>query len=127
MTLPYKPQGYTSVSVYMVADGVQRVIDFLTEAFAAEVLRRYDNPDGSIMHAEVQLDDSVVMIADADSPFPVWLHVYAPYVDASYQRALDGGGVSVGEPSEEDGIDRRVGVKDPAGNTWWLATQVGRL
>jgi hypothetical protein len=73
-------------------------------------------PDGSIMHAEVQIDDTVVMIADGadDNPaFPIWLHVYVPEVDASYQRALDAGGLSVDEPKQREGDpDRRAGVKD---------------
>jgi uncharacterized glyoxalase superfamily protein PhnB len=80
------------------------------------------------MHAEVQIDDSIVMIADGggDFPaFPIWLHIYVPDVDAAYQRALSAGGVSVQAPQQKDDPDRRAGVKDPAGNTWWIATQVG--
>ena len=123
--MTYKPQGYASVSVYIMANGAQQVIDFLTEALGAEVLRRFDNSDGSIMHAEVQIDDTVVMIADTDKPFPVWLHVYVPDVDAAYRRALKAGGVSVQEPVQKGDPDRRAGVEDPAGNTWWLSTQVG--
>ena len=128
MNQAFKPQGYASVSAYVMADGAQRVFDFLSEVFGAKELRRFDMPDGSIMHLEVQLDDTVVMLADAggESPaFPVWLHVYVPDVDSAYQRALAAGGVAVKEPSQEDGIDRRAGVKDPAGNTWWMATQLG--
>ena len=124
----YKPQGYSSVSPYVVANGAQDVIDFLIESFDARQTRRYDMPDGSIMHAEVQIDDTVVMIADGadDNPaFPIWLHVYVPEVDASYQRALDAGGLPVDEPKQREGDpDRRAGVKDPAGNTWWIATQL---
>ena len=124
----YKPQGYSSLSPYIMADGAQLVIDFLSQAFDAREMRRQDNPDGSIMHAEVQIDDSIVMIADGggDFPaFPIWLHVYVPDVDATYQRALNAGGVSVQAPQQKDDPDRRAGVKDPAGNTWWIATQVG--
>lgn len=128
MSQSYKPQRYSSVSAYIVADRAQRVIDFLSEAFDAEQTRRYDMSDGSIMHAEVQIDDTVVMISDGggDNPaFRVWLHVYVPDVDASYRRALDAGGLSVDEPKQREGDpDRRAGVKDPAGNTWWIATQV---
>src|SRR5688572_20197696 len=124
----YKPEGYSSVAVYIMAEGAQRVIEFLKQTFDAEELRRSDNPDGSIMHAEVQIDDTVVMLADAkgDFPaFPVWLHVYVPDVDTTYRRALEAGGVSVQEPQHQGDPDRRGGVKDPAGNTWWIATQVG--
>jgi PhnB protein len=106
MDRSYKPQGYSSVSAYVVANSAQDVIDFLTESFDARQTRHYDMPDGSIMHAEVQIDAAVVMIADGadDNPaFPIWLHVYAPDVDASYQRALDAGGLSVDEPKPREG------------------------
>jgi uncharacterized glyoxalase superfamily protein PhnB len=129
MNVPKKPAGYSSVSVYIVASGAQRVIDFLKKTFDAAELRRFDMPDGSIMHAEVRIDDSVVMIADAGGAypaFPVWLHVYVDDVDATYRRALEAGGISVQEPQRKEGDpDRRGGVKDPAGNTWWIATQLG--
>ncbi len=85
----YKPEGYASVSTYIVADRAQRVVDFLVEGFGATQLRRFDLPDGSIMHAEVQIDDTVVMITDSGedhAAFPVWLHVYVPEVDATYER-----------------------------------------
>src|SRR3712207_9164657 len=106
MDRSYKPQGYSSVSAYVVANGAQNVIDFLIKAFDARQTRRYDMPDGSIMHAEVQIDDTVVMVSDGadDNPaFPVWLHVYVPDLDASYRRALDAGGRSAGGPKERGG------------------------
>jgi PhnB protein len=127
MSLESKPEGYNSVSVYIVANGAQRVIDFLKKTFEAEELRRFDMPDGKIMHGEVRISDTVVMIADGGGnypAFPVWLHVYVPDVDATYKKALDAGGVSVQEPIRKEGDpDKRGGVKDPSGNTWWIATQ----
>ena len=128
MVVPKKPEGYSSISVYLVVDGAQRVIDFLKKTFDATELRRYDMPGGSIMHAEVRIDDTVVMIADGGGAwpaFPSWLHVYVQDVDATYQRALEAGGVSVQAPERKEGDpDRRGGIKDPGGNTWWIATQV---
>jgi PhnB protein len=129
MNSTYKPPGYTSVAVYLMADGAQRVIDFLTATFDTKPLRRFDNPDGTIMHAELQIEDTVIMIADGGEghpAFPVWLHVYVPDVDATYQHALRAGGTSVQEPVQKGDPDRRAGVKDPAGNTWWIATQIGQ-
>lgn len=128
MKQPFKPEGYPSVSAYVMANGAQRVIDFLKATFDAKETRRYDSPDGTIMHAEVRIDDTVVMLSDGGGnfpAFPVWLHVYVPDVDATYRRALAAGGVSVQEPQQKGDPDRRGGVKDPAGNTWWIATQVG--
>lgn len=124
----YKPDGYTSVAVYIIANGAQRVIEFLKKTFDARELRRYDSPDGTIHHAEVRIDDTVVMLADGGGDFPpepVQVHVYVPDVDKTYRRALDAGGVSVQEPKQKEDPDKRGGVKDPAGNTWWIATQRG--
>jgi uncharacterized glyoxalase superfamily protein PhnB len=124
-----KPEGYSTVSPYLIVGGAQAVIDFLREAFDAAELRRYDLPDGSVMHAEVRIGDSVVMIGDAGAdwpPAPAHLHVYVADVDAAYRRAVGAGGVSVSEPAQKEGEpDRRGGVRDPGGNTWWIATQVG--
>lgn len=128
MTTIYKPDGYASVSVYIMAEGAQRVVDFLVQTFDATTLRRMDNADGTIMHIEVLIDDTVIMIAEAggDFPgFPVWIHVYVPDVDATYQQALAAGGLSVQEPVQKGDPDKRSGVKDPAGNVWWISTQVG--
>lgn len=128
MKTQYKPDGYASVSVYIMADGAQRVIDFLTASLQASPLRRFESEDGSILHAEVQIDDTVVMISEAGGnypAFPVWLHVYVPDVDQTYQKMLAAGGHSVQAPAQREGDpDRRGGVQDPAGNTWWISTQV---
>ena len=127
MERTYKPAGYTSVSAYIIAENARRVIDFLIKTFSAQPLRRKERPDGTILHAEVRIDDTVVMIADGGegfAGFPISLHVYVPDVDEVYRRALAAGGVSVQKPVQRDDPDRRAGVNDPAGNTWWIATQV---
>ena len=129
MCTAYKPDSYNSVSVYIMAERAQRVIDFLNRTFDGVNLRRFEDPSGRIMHAEVRVDDTVVMVSDANKmfpAFPVWLHVYVPDVDATYKKALAAGGVSVQEPTRKEGDpDRRGGVKDPCGNTWWISTQQG--
>jgi len=127
MSSEYRPRGYNDVSVYVVAEGAQKLIDFLKKTFDAGELRRFDTPDGKIMHAEVRIGDTVVMIAEGGGnypAFPVWLHVYVPDADATYKKALAAGGVSVQAPVRKEGDpDKRGGVKDPAGNTWWISTQ----
>ena len=108
-----------------MVDGGQRVIDFLRETFSVKELRRIDRPDGSIIHAEVCIDDTVIMIRDGGDQFPSVpsnLHVYVPDVNVTYGELLPGG-VSVQEP-HQDKSDKRAGVRDPGGNTWWIATQV---
>lgn len=128
MTADWKPDGYASVSPYLIAEDAQRVIDFLEETFDATTLRRYDEPDGSVLHVEVGIDDSVVMLSDGSDefpPVPSVVHVYVPDVDATYRRALDAGGESVEEPREREGDpDRRGSVTGPCGTTWAIGTQV---
>ena len=125
----WKPRGYSTASPYFVVAGAQQVIDFAKAVFDAEELRRYDLPDGSVMHAEFRIDDSVLMVGDAGPEFPPFqqlIHVYVPDVDATYQRALRAGATSVEAPKTREGDpDKRGSVKDPCGNTWSFATQIG--
>jgi uncharacterized glyoxalase superfamily protein PhnB len=127
MPSPFKPSRYSTVSPYLISAGAERVIAFLTAVLDAKPLRRYEMPDGTIMHAEVLIDDTVVMIGESGEqwpPVPCHLHVYVEDVDATYRKALAAGGRAVQEPTRREGDpDRRGGVRDPAGNTWWFATQ----
>jgi PhnB protein len=127
MIAPYKPQGYTSVSPYLIVDGASRTIDFLVQVFDAVELRRFPDETGKLMHAEVRIDDTVVMLADASgdwSSVPASVHVYVADVDATYRRALEAGAAPVQEPVKKDDEDRRGGVRDAGGTTWWIATRV---
>jgi len=85
--VPKKPEGYSSVSVYLVVDGAQRVIDFLKKTFDATELRRYDMPNGSIMHAEVRIDDTVVMIADGGGAWPAGIPPELPAATVTHDFA----------------------------------------
>lgn len=124
----YKPENYNSVSPYLVVEGVEATIDFLRQVFDAVELRRYPGADGKIMHAEVRLDDTVIMLGDGGEGWPALpahVHIYVSDVDAVYQRALAAGAVSIQEPLKQAGDeDRRGGVKDAGGTTWWIATQI---
>jgi PhnB protein len=126
MSVSWKPEGYNSVSPYLIARDVPGVVDFLVAAFDAEELRRFEHEDSSVMHAEVRVDDTVIMLGGAGEGWPAvagHVHVYVPDVDATYERALASGGDSVQEPTgPHDDPDRRGGVKGPGGNTWWIGT-----
>lgn len=125
--MSYKPPGYTSVSPYLVVDGASDTIDFLIQVFDAVEIRRFSNESGKIMHAEVRIDDSVVMLTDGGEgypPNPSAVYVYVPDVDATYQRAIDAGAASILEPTKKDDPDKRGGVKDAGGTTWWIATKM---
>lgn len=127
MSASYKPSGYTSVSPYLVVTGAESTITFLVKVLGASELYRLAGEDGRIMHAEVRLDDSVLMLADGMegwSAMPAHVHVYVPDVDAAYQRALAAGASSIQEPVKKDDPDRRCGVRDAGGTTWWLATRM---
>jgi PhnB protein len=127
MTTSYKPSGYTSVAPYLIVDGASRTIDFLVQAFDATPLRRTDDSSGKIRHAEVRIDDTVLMIADSVEGWPAIssnVHLYVPDVDATYEQALKAGAVSVQAPVQKGDVDKRGGVKDAGGTTWWIATEV---
>ncbi len=122
----FQPNGYSTVSPYLIVSGADATIDLLTRVFGATELRRFQGTDGRVMHAEVKLGDSVLMLADASEHWPAALahvHVYVPDVDATFQRALDAGAAPVREPVREGDPDRRGAVKDAGGTTWWIATR----
>jgi uncharacterized glyoxalase superfamily protein PhnB len=124
-----KPKDYPTISPYLVVNEPEQVIDFFKQIFGAIELRRYTNPDGSLMHIELRIDDSVIMLGGGGEQwpaFPSMLHVYVDDVETVYQRALDAGAQPVQDPQQQEGDpDKRGGFKDPSGNTWWVATEVG--
>lgn len=127
MNTQYKPENYNSVSPYLVVVDASATIAFLEQVFGAVELRRFPGTDRNIMHAEVRLDDTVLMLADGAEgwpPIPAHIHIYVPDVDATYQRALATGATSVQEPVKQEDADKRGGVKDAGGTTWWIATKV---
>lgn len=124
----HKPVGYSSVSPYLIVDGAEATIEFLKQVFDATDIRRFPTESGLVMHAEVRIDDSVIMLADAPPPdrsaVPAHVHTYVRDVDETYRKALRSGAVSVQAPKKKDDADRRAGVTDKGGTTWWIATKV---
>lgn len=125
--MPYKPASYTDVSPYMMIAGVQSLLDRVVTIFGAEMLRRHEREDGSIMHAEFRIGDSVVMVSEATEaypPNPCWLHVYVEDVQKTFDHAINAGCTPLQRPEKRDGDpDRRGGVLDPSGICWWISTQ----
>ncbi|BDA83741.1 extradiol dioxygenase [Aureimonas sp. SA4125] len=123
----WKPATYPSVSPYLICADAEAVIDFMITVFGGTVLRRIDRPDGTIMHAEVRIDDSVVMIGGATPSYPAraqQIHVYVRDVDAVFATAIEQGAAAIEAPQRKhDDDDRRGGFTDSAGNAWWIATQ----
>jgi uncharacterized glyoxalase superfamily protein PhnB len=127
MNSRYKPENYSTVSPYLIVNGAGATIEFLVNVFDAVELRRFPDAVGKLMHAEVRIDDTVVMLADAAEGWPpasTHVHIYVPDVDATYKRALETGATSVQEPVKKEDEDKRGGVKDSGGTTWWIATKV---
>jgi PhnB protein len=129
MNTSFKPSGYNSLSPYLIVDGAQKMIDLLKGIFQATELRRYDNPDGTIMHVELRIDDSVIMMADASSVYPAnefLLHVYVPDVHKTFKMAIDLGCEAIEQPINKEGDpDTRGSFKDFSGNIWAVGTQKG--
>ena len=127
MTTSHKPTGYNAVSPYFIVDGAQKLIDLLKQIFDVEELRRYERPDGTIMHAEVKIDYSVLMMSDSTDQFPpnhLMMHVYVKDVDFAFKKAIDAGCDSIQEPKETEGDpDRRGTFSDFAGNVWSIGSQ----
>lgn len=123
------PEGYHSVTPYLVVDEPEKVLDFVKQALGAEEIFRMDGPDGGIAHAEVKIGDSMVMLGGASgaasgTPMPATIYLYVEDTDATYRRALEAGGTSVEEPADQFYGDRRAAVRDPGGNQWFIATNV---
>ena len=124
------PQGHHSVTPYLIVSGAAGLVDFLKQAFGAEETERLAAPDGTVMHAEVRIGDSIIMIGEAHGDFgamPSAVHLYVEDSDAMYQRALQAGATSVEEPRDQFWGDRLGGVRDAFGNLWWVSTHVEDL
>lgn len=128
MSKTFKPTGYNSASPYFIVPQAQRFIDLMRALFDAKDLRRYDLPDGTVMHAELMLDDTVIMLGQASEKFPavpIVMHVYVSDVDAAYAKALSLVCEALEGPKQREGEpDRRASFKDYAGNWWSVGTQL---
>lgn len=121
------PEGYHSVTPYLVVDDAGRLIAFLKQAFQAVEMHCMQGPDGRVRHAEVRIGDSMIMLGEAQGEWksmPCALYLYLENCDAVYQRALKAGATSIREPADQFYGDRQGGVKDPCGNQWWIATHI---
>lgn len=127
MKTQFKPTGYNSVSPYFMVDNAQKMIDMLIHVFDGTEKRKYLKPDGKIMHAEVQIDDSIIMVSDATEQYPpysFWMHVYVSNVNDIFNKAVAYGCEPVEQPINKDGDeDRRGTFKDSHGNHWSVASQ----
>ena len=127
------PEGYHTVTPYLTVQDGTRALEFYKKAFGAQVVVRMDGPDGKVGHAEIQIGDSRIMLADevpsmgGKSPqtlggTPVALMLYVEDVDALFQQALKAGAKEDRPVKDQFYGDRSGSVFDPFGHKWFLAT-----
>lgn len=126
------PEGYHTITPQLTLDNAAQTIDWYKKAFGAEELSRSVGPDGKIMHAEIKIGDSRIMVNDvmmgskgpaafAGSPASLWLYVNDS--DALFKRAVNAGATVQMDIADQFWGDRGGAVKDPAGYTWWISTR----
>jgi PhnB protein len=129
------PDGYHSVTPYLIVNGAAKAIDFYKRAFAATELMRMEAPDGKVAHAEIKIGDSQIMLADEQPEMgyrspqslggaPVSLMVYVEAVDETFERALSNGAEELQALKDQFYGDRSGTLKDPFGHVWTIATHV---
>lgn len=135
MGVPSTPVGYHTATPYLVAKGAAAAIDFYKSVFGATEVLRMAGPDGTIMHAEIKIGDSIIMLAEEmpgwgfSSPStlggsPVGLCLYFPDVDARFAAAV-AAGATVKRPVQDQFYGDRSGtIIDPAGHIWTIATHI---
>ncbi len=135
--MPVKPvpEGYHTVTPYLIVSGGAKAIDFYKRALGAKERMRLEGPDGKIGHAEIEIGDSVIMLADefpemgAKSPqsiggTPVGICLYVENVDARFQQAVSAG-AKIERPLQDQFYGDRSGtVIDPFGHKWTIATHI---
>ena len=122
--MAYKPSGYTSVAPYLLIADAEVTLRFIERVFAGQRLRVIPREDGGTRHAEIRIDDTVVMMGEAPGAPAANVHVYVPDIDATFAKAIAAGGEVVHAIAEQGDGDRRGGVKDPGGTVWWISTQL---
>lgn len=131
MAYEYIPEGYHSVTPYLVIKGASDALEYYRRAFGATEKLRMDGPEGMIMHAEMIIGNSVVMMADEMEGWsapgklggsPVSLMIYVEDVDEVFARAIAAGGTELRPVEDQFYGDRTGTLKDPFGHTWTIAT-----
>jgi PhnB protein len=117
------PDGYRTLSPYLLVEDAEGLLSFVSVVFKTEVRRRMTGEAGGL-HAELELGDSLLMVGEGGgSTFPAMLHVYVEDADAVYARALAEGAAVAAEPHDTSFGDHRAAFDDRWGNQWWVATR----
>jgi len=136
--VPHIPEGYHTVTPYLIIKGAAQAIDYYKKVFGATVTVRMDRPDGQVAHAELKIGDSIIMLADENPQMampghgsaekiggsPVSLYVYLPDVDRVVEKAAAEGGKVLRPVQDQFYGDRSGFLRDPFGHFWGIATHV---
>ena len=125
---PNPIQDLHTAAVYFHPVGAPKFIDFLQNAFGAEVVVRHQSDEGFVYHAKVRVGDSIIELGephDQWQPMATSIYMYVPDVDAAYRQALNAGATSILEPTDQPYGDRNAWVTDEFGHTWYLSTWLG--
>lgn len=123
----YKPQGYHTLTPYLVVKDARAQLEFLKKAFDAKEEHVSTRPDGTVMHASLTIGDSKIMLGQSFGeylPLPCAVYMYVPDCDAVYKQALAAGATSKMPPTDMFYGDRNAGVEDRNGNQWWIGTHI---
>jgi PhnB protein len=131
--MPVKPipEGYHSVTPYLIIEGATQALEYYKKAFGATELFRMPAPDGKIGHAEIKIGDSIIMLADEypemgfkgpQGGSPVGLMIYVPDVDTQFKKAIDAGGKVMKPLQDQFYGDRSGTLTDPFGHVWTIST-----
>jgi len=129
----YIPEGYNTVTPYLIIKGAAKAIDYYKNVFGAKVVVRMDGPDGLVGHAELQIGDSRIMLADENPAMghrsaetigasPVSLYVYLPDCDKIVEKAASQGAKIMRPVADQFYGDRSGFIQDPFGHLWGIAT-----
>ncbi|MFE7776626.1 VOC family protein [Streptomyces sp. NPDC057445] len=127
MTVQPVPEGYTTVTPWIIGHDTSGLIDYLQRAFDAEDLGRFVSDDGSIGHAELRIGNARVMAFDSPKDWPTtpaFLRLYVDDAKETYRRAVEAGGTPVTEVTHLFFGDEIGRVRDPYGNIWWIQTHI---
>jgi PhnB protein len=131
--ISYIPKGYNSVTPYLVIKGAANAIEYYKNVFGATEVVRMNGPDGQVGHAELQIGDSRIMLADENPSMgnrsaesigasPVSLYVYIPDCDKVVEKAVAGGAKILKPVQDQFYGDRSGFIQDPFGHLWGVAT-----
>jgi PhnB protein len=127
----YQPAGMKTVNPYLIVDKVSTLIKFIETVFGGRLKYKLDRTDGTIMHAEIIIGDSVIMAGEPTKEygaFPASIYIYVSDCDHIYEKAINAGAISIMIPTTMTHAGERYGaVKDSNGNIWWIATHIEDL